>query len=121
MPLIGTWATTFWGLGVATVLLVPTIALLAHRTAWGDVGVDGWLAVAYMAVVSSLIGYVLWFWALGHGGIAHIASWQLGQPLITVLLAALLLGEPVTAALVLSGAAIVVGTALTQWRRGSRV
>jgi drug/metabolite transporter (DMT)-like permease len=63
-----------------------------------------------------LVGYVLWFWALGYGGIARIASWQLGQPLLSVLFAAMLLGERITPVLLACGATILLGTALTQIR-----
>ena len=115
-PVIGTWATTLWGLALAAAVLIPAIALLAHRTEWAAVGLASWLAIAYMAALASLLGYALWLWALGHGGIARIASWQLGQPLITVVFAAILLGEKITLVLALSGGTILAGTALTQIR-----
>jgi len=111
---IGTFATTFLGLAIATLVLVPALALLWPRTAWQDVGALAWLAVTYMAVCSSLIGYLAWFWALGHGGIARISAWQLGQPVLTVLLAGFVLAERVTLPLVLAGSAVLLGTALTQ-------
>jgi len=113
-PVIGTWATTFWGLGLASLVLIPTLALLAHRTDWGAVGTAGWLAIAYMTFLSSLAGYAAWFWALGHGGIARIGSWQLAQPVLTLLAAVAVLGEAITWPLVLSGLAILIGTAIAQ-------
>ena len=33
----------------------------------------GWLAIGYLTVLSSIVGYTLWFWALGHGGLPDIA------------------------------------------------
>lgn len=113
-PVIGTWATTFWGLAAALVVLVPAFLLLFDRTDWSAVGAAGWGAIAYMTFMSSLIGYAAWFWALGHGGIARIASWQLMQPVLTVALAAWLLSEVLTVPLILSAAAILVGTAIAQ-------
>jgi drug/metabolite transporter (DMT)-like permease len=98
------------------VVLVPAVALLWPRTDWSEVSAGAWLAVAYMALFSSLIGYVAWFWALGRGGIARISAWQLGQPVLTVVFSALLLGERVTVSLVVAGAAVLLGTALTQVR-----
>ncbi len=118
-PVLGTWGTTFWGLAAALVVLVPAFLLLADHTDWNAVGAAGWGAIAYMTVLSSLIGYAAWFWALGHGGIARIASWQLMQPVLTVALAAWLLGEALTLPLILSAAAILVGTAVAQrWAAG---
>jgi drug/metabolite transporter (DMT)-like permease len=115
-PAIGTLATTFWSLGSATLVLVPAIAVLWSRTDWAAVSLGAWFAVGYMALFSSLIGYVAWFWALGRGGIARISAWQLGQPVGTVILSALLLGERATLPLVVAGGAVLIGTALTQLR-----
>ena len=113
-PVIGGWGTTFWGLSMALVLLVPAFLILAPRTDWSSVGVAGWSAITYMAVLSSLVGYAAWFWALGHGGIARIGSWQFMQPVLTVGWAALFLDEAVTELLVVAALAILVGTAVAQ-------
>ncbi|HZL96886.1 MAG TPA: DMT family transporter, partial [Vicinamibacterales bacterium] len=115
-PAIGTLATTFWSLGSATLVLAPAIAVLWPRTDWASVSPGAWLAVGYMALFSSLIGYVAWFWALGRGGIARISAWQLGQPVLTVAFAAVLLGERLTLPLIAAGGAVLLGTALTQAR-----
>jgi drug/metabolite transporter (DMT)-like permease len=115
-PVIGTWATTFWGLGLAAVVLLPVIALLAGRTDWSVVGTAEWLSVGYMTVFSSLIGYIAWFWALGHGGIARISAWQLGQPVLTMGAAVPLLGERLSLPLIAAAIIILAGTALTQVR-----
>ncbi|MHA1570026.1 MAG: DMT family transporter [Alphaproteobacteria bacterium] len=116
-PVIGTWSTTFWGLAIACLVLIPTFAVLAPRTDWSAVGAGGWAAIAYMTVMSSLLGYAGWFWALGHGGIARIASWQLAQPAITLALAAMVLGEALSWPLLLAGATILAGTAIAQSTR----
>ena len=114
---IGTWATTIWGLAAAMFVLVPAFVVLSGRTEWGVVGLNGWLAIGYLTVFSSLLGYAAWFWALGRGGIARIGSWQLAMPVMSLGLAALVLGEAITVPLALSAAAIVAGTAIAQWRR----
>jgi drug/metabolite transporter (DMT)-like permease len=115
-PAIGTFATTFRSLGVTSILLLPAILWRLPRTNWGAVGLGSWAAVGYMAVCSSLLGYLAWFWALGRGGIARISAWQLGQPVLTVALAALLLGERLTWPLAVAGLAVLGGTVLTQVR-----
>lgn len=117
-PLIGTRATTFWGLACAAVVLTPVFIVLAPRTDWSAVSAAGWGSIAYMTLLSSLVGYALWFWALGHGGIARIGSLQFAQPVMTLVLAAWILAEPVTRTLVLSGVIILAGTWLAQRRAG---
>lgn len=117
-PLIGTRATTFWSLAGATLVLVPVFIMLAPRTDWAAVSAAGWGAIAYLTLLSSLLGYALWFWALGSGGIARIGALQFGQPVMTLILAALILGEAVTPPLAAAGAIIIAGTWLAQRRAG---
>lgn len=113
-PVLGTKATTFWGLAAATTVLAPTLLLLLPRTDWSAVAAEGWLAIGYMTLMSSIVGYALWFWALGHGGIARIGTLQFAQPVLTLLLAVPILGESLTWPLLLSGAVILAGVAIAQ-------
>ncbi len=59
--------STFWGLGSAVLFLAPAVALLSDRTEWAEVSTSAWLSVGYMALCSSFVGYIAWFWALGRG------------------------------------------------------
>ncbi len=113
-PKIGTVATTFWGLSVALVILIPVFSAITGRTHWTKVPTDIWLAVAWMTFLSSLAGYALWFFALGKGGIARIGSLQLVMPVITLMVAAVLLDETLTPLLTSTCVAIVAGTYLAQ-------
>lgn len=111
-PRIGTAATTFWGLSVAMLVLVPLFAVAAPRTAWDAIAADGWVAMGWMSLLSSLAAYALWFYALGRGGIGKISSLLLVMPAITLLGAALVLGEAIGWALVMSCVLVVLGTYL---------
>lgn len=113
-PVIGTWATTFWGIAMSAVLLVPVAAALRGRTDWANVDSVSWTAMLYLAFFGTIGGYVAWFWALDRGGVTRIASWQLAQPVITLGLAAYLLSEQITLPLVLVAVSIVAGTAWAQ-------
>lgn len=109
-PVIGSWGSTFWGLSAALLLLVPVVAVLWPRTDWAAVPAGGWAALAWLALLSSMAGYALWFFAMERAGIARVAVVQFIQPVLTVLAAALLLDEPLTWRIALSGAAIIGGT-----------
>ncbi len=109
---LGTVATTFWGLATTLVLLIPLFGTLYNRTAWGHIPIEGWLALAWMTLLSSFAGYVLWFFALSRGGIRRIGSLQLAMPMITLVLAVLILDEKLTLVLMLSCAVIITGTYL---------
>lgn len=117
---IGTMAVTFWGLAVSVPVLLPAVLLLAGRTDWSAVGVAGWGAVAYMTLCSSIVGYVLWFWALGRGGMARTGALQFTMPVMTVILAMPILGEFLGIEAVLAGAVILAGVAVTQQASATR-
>ena len=50
----------------------------------------------FLAIVTSIIGYIGWYWALAKGGISRIATIQFFQPISGLILAAILLGEQLT-------------------------
>jgi drug/metabolite transporter (DMT)-like permease len=109
---LGTVATTFWGLATTLVILIPLFATLYSRTAWSHIPLEGWLSLGWMTLLSSFAGYVLWFYALSRGGIRRIGTLQLTMPIITLVMAVLVLGEQLTLALTLSCAVIITGTYL---------
>jgi drug/metabolite transporter (DMT)-like permease len=113
-PVIGTWATTFWGIALAAAILAPVGAILLDRTNWAAVDSISWFAMGYLAFLGTTGCYLAWFWALGRGGITRISSWQLAQPVITLIFAAILLGELITLPLIVVAGVIVAGAAYTQ-------
>ncbi len=111
-----TWATTFWGIGLGGLLLLPVAAGVLEPAAWAGAGALGWAAVAYLALFSTILAYVCWYWALRRGGIARIGATQFVQPVIALAFAVMVLGEPLTPLLAVSAAIIVVGVAIAQRR-----
>ena len=113
-PKIGTTATTFWGLSIALIILVPAFVIISGNTEWVSVASDGWLAIAWMTFFSSLAGYALWFYSLGRAGVGRIGSLQLAMPAITLILATVILRENLTLFLIVICASIVIGTFVAQ-------
>ena len=111
-----TWATTFWGIGLGGLLLVPVMPAVLGPAAWRGAGAVGWGAVAYLALGATTLGYICWYWALQRGGIARIGATQFMQPVIALLLAVLVLGEPLTVPLVLAAVLVMSGVMLAQRR-----
>ena len=71
-------------------------------------------SVVFLAVVTSILGYVGWYWALDRGGIARIATLQFLQPISGFVLAAIVLGENVTVPIAVGSALIVGGIVIAQ-------
>ncbi len=113
---ITTWAATFWGIGLGGAILLPLAAMRLGPRAWGNAGALGWSAIAYLALGSTIAGYICWYWALQRGGIARIGATQFSQPLIALGFAVAVLHEPLTAPLIVAALLIVAGVALAQRR-----
>lgn len=101
--------TTYWGVSLAALLLLPAVPFLFDRPTLENLTWTAWGALLYMAVGVTVIGYVLWYWALGKGGIARMGLFQFLQPVSGVILSALLLGEVMTLWLLPSALLILGG------------
>lgn len=113
-PSFGTWPTTLWAVTIAGMLLAPVLALKSADFA--HAGATAWMAVLFLAGGATLLAFAAWYWSLSRGGIARMGAMQFLQPLVTLTLAALLLGEPITAPLLGATVVILLGVALTQRR-----
>jgi drug/metabolite transporter (DMT)-like permease len=110
---LGSLAVTFWGVAIAALVLLPALLVIpspnldeAPPAALGG--------LAYLIVISSVIGYVAWNWALAHGGIGRTGVLQFAQPVLSVVLAVLLLGESLSLSVIFSAAVILAGIAIAR-------
>jgi len=104
---LGGWQVISWAL----VLALPLMLAVSLVTAPPDI--DGitlpvWLGVGYVSVFSMLIGFIFWYRGLAQGGIAAVSQLQLLMPFFGLALAALLLHETVTGAMIATAAGIVL-------------
>jgi drug/metabolite transporter (DMT)-like permease len=82
-----------------------------------------WLALGYLVVAGSVIAFTSYVWLLGNAPISLVSTYAYVNPAVAVGLGALVVHEPVTASILLSGLVIVVGVALvvsTERRRKAR-
>ena len=107
-------ATTYWGVTLGALALLPLGLglLLVGEPPPGDP--EAWAAVLFLAIVTSIVGYIGWYWSLAHGGIGRIAPLQFLQPLSGLVLAAIVLGERLTWPLAVGAAAVIAGVALAR-------
>ncbi|AIY41211.1 Permease of the drug/metabolite transporter (DMT) superfamily [Collimonas arenae] len=81
-----------WALLLSLPLLLPITIWLGWR--YGvSASPKAWLGFAYVSLFSMFIGFFFWYKGLALGGIARVGQVQLLQPFLTLLGAALLLGE----------------------------
>lgn len=100
---------TYWGVAGAAVLLAPLLPVLLAGHDLLALPAGAILGLLYLAAGVSVVGYVLWYWALARGGIARVGLFQFVQPLFGVLLAWALLAEPVAPPVLGAAALILAG------------
>lgn len=96
---LGGWQVISWAL----VLSLPAMAALTfYKMPVSFTGISGpaWISLGYVSLFSMLIGFVFWYRGLAQGGIAAVGQLQLLQPFFGLALAATLLHESVSIAMV---------------------
>ena len=89
---MGGWRVICWALVIALpFILIP--AYLTRPQQWQLMPHSAYLSFAYLALVSQLAGFFLWYRGLALGGVARVSQIQLLQPFITLLAAGWLLNE----------------------------
>jgi len=102
------------------------ILLLVVSIAGGELGQATWsapslLAVGYLVVVGSLVGFTAYVWLLRAAPVSLVATYAYVNPIVAVALGWLLLGETITLQMVVAGAAIVIAVALILRASGAAV
>ena len=77
---------------------------------------QGWMAVIYVALASTVLGYSIWGALLARHPAASVTPFALLIPVVGVAVAAAILGETLTPRDLLGGAVILAGLALVQIR-----
>lgn len=113
----GRVAQTLGGLQVISWALVLAFPLLLwpalhYAPTTLQLSLPTWISFLYVCFVSQFLGFWPWYRGLALGGIAHVSQVQLLQPFLTVIAAALLLGEPVQALTVVFAVLVVLVVAL---------
>lgn len=100
-----------WALVLSLPLLLPvTIWLGWHYGV--SASPQAWMAFSYVSLFSMFIGFFFWYKGLALGGIARVGQVQLLQPFMTLVGAALIVGETLDASNLLFASAIIVVVAI---------
>lgn len=89
---LGGWQVICWALVLALpFVLIPAINFAPRSLS--NISVIGFASFLYLALVSQLFAFFIWYQGLALGGIARVSQAQLLQPFITLIASGLLLGE----------------------------
>ncbi len=99
----------------AGMILFTPVGLTATLTAdFSSVSWPAWTGLAYLIVMTVVVGYFCWNYALGRLDASQVAVMANGQPVATTILAALVMGEQITLWFVVGGVITITGVTLAQ-------
>lgn len=104
---LGGWQVICWALVLALpMMLVLTVWL--QPESFAGIAAPAWAGVVYVTLFSMLIGFFFWYRGLALGGAAAVGQLQLLQPFFGLALAAYILGEPVSMAMIAVASVVVI-------------
>jgi drug/metabolite transporter (DMT)-like permease len=101
---LNTWAYIASAGALLPVTLWYSASFDYTRVSW-----SGWASLFYMAAFSSVIGYLLYYYALTHIAASKVSTFSYLQPLLATGLAMAFLGELPSASLLSGGALVLAG------------
>ena len=112
-------------------MLVGGLALIVTGGLVGELGLvkpeeftfDAVLSLVYLIVFGSVLAYTAYTWLLQHASVSKVATYAFVNPVVAIILGAVLLREDITATMLLGAAMIVVAIAIvirTESRRRVR-
>jgi drug/metabolite transporter (DMT)-like permease len=103
---MGGWQVICWAL-VAALPVMLVLLFLTMPASFASIDAASWWSLAYVAIFSSIVGFLLWYRGLALGGIGAVGQLQLLQPFFGMMLAAVILSENVDQAMVLVTMAVI--------------
>jgi drug/metabolite transporter (DMT)-like permease len=103
--------------------IIGTVALLGPAFHFGliddirTLSFEGWISVAYLGIFGTVLGFVWYYEGVRELGPSRASIFINFVPVFAILLAFVILGEPITKSLILGGCFVLVGVYLTNRQR----
>jgi drug/metabolite transporter (DMT)-like permease len=110
----GAVTATFYATAAGTLMLIPFSVAEQGWRGLGDVGLDGWLPVAYLGIFGTVLAFVFFYEGVRRIGSSPALSFALLVPVFGVLSSVAILGEELRVTTVVGGAAVIAGLWLIQ-------
>jgi drug/metabolite transporter (DMT)-like permease len=115
LPMPGnTFVATAWEMTVGGALMLLAAVLHGELDGFSVSEVDAaaWAWLAYLVVFGSLAAFTAYVWLLQNAPISLTATYAYVNPVVAVILGALVLAEPITTPIVIGGAVVVIGVGM---------
>jgi drug/metabolite transporter (DMT)-like permease len=114
---IGGFRVVTWALIFSLPVLVVIVGAMTAQGGVPTGGAADWLCFLYLGLVSMYFGFLPWYRGLAAGGVAKVGQLQLVQPVLSMIWAAVLLGEAVSFGTALAATLVIASAALTRFTR----
>jgi drug/metabolite transporter (DMT)-like permease len=104
-------------MAIGTIVYAPIALLWLRGVDLGQLSAPAWAGIIYSALFSLVAAYVIWYTAVQKLGGGHTSMYSNIVPMVAMTVAAIVLGEPLTATKLAGAAAILSGVALTRLER----
>ncbi len=94
---------------IGALLVLPVSGWSLWTSDWGRISPRAWLVLAAVIVGPTVIAYLLNAWALRYADSSLVAAYTYVQPVLAIVLGAVLLHEPIRAVVVVAAAMIFTG------------
>lgn len=108
------FTVTTWAFGFGALSMLPAGYWVWRGFDPASPGVAGWLEVLYLCVLTSIVAFTLWYVALKQLEASRLAVFADLQPVLTALLAWLVLGDVPRGLTVAGGALVIAGVTVVQ-------
>jgi len=109
-PLVAASMEMLWAGALFGVLSLVTGEL--GRVHWQGISRTSWLALLYLIVFGSLIGFSAYVWLLRSAPLSLVSTYAYVNPVVAVVLGAIFIGEALTPRVVIAGSIILAAVAL---------
>jgi drug/metabolite transporter (DMT)-like permease len=110
----GVVTTTGISIVTGSLLYLPVGLWFSRVADFRALSAPGWWSLAYLVVLTSVVAYLLYYWALAREDASRVAIWSNTQPVLTALLAWAIYGDRLTPSFVVGGLLVIAGVAMTQ-------
>jgi drug/metabolite transporter (DMT)-like permease len=110
----GSLTVTAYALLIGTLAYLPIGIVPAIRFDYSQVPNVAWLSLLYIAVMTSVVAYSIWYWALARMEASKLAIFQNLQPVFAAILSMIVVSETFGLDFYLGGVLVISGVLLTQ-------
>ena len=107
----GSAPTTIWAGVLGTAMMLPLLST-SFISQVESMPLNGWISVLYLSILSTVLGYTLFYTLIRHKAVSTISIQLYLAPIVSVVGGVILLGESVTTFTVIGGALMLAAVAL---------